>query len=726
MKKYTSHVEPFAEGYLNAEHDDSEYRIASGMREYMKYMPIHISDGHIFAGYYNINENIGARYVYGNALTVDKEKFQNSIKAHPEHREELSEMLEKILPLSTNAIVHENETEEEKRFCEMRVSWGGAHWDWQGHSNPDFSRVIRLGTDGIRELICKYKSENSDKEIFYDSLLITLDGLDIWAERYRALALDMAGSADESDKARLIKIASALENVPKKPAKNLFEACQAFWLVFCMDGVDSPGRFDQYMIDYYRAADEAERSYCLEGLWQLFNVTRAWNLCIGGCDENWNDESNELTYDILRIARKYKYNTPNLTLRVHRGTPDALWESAVQTIETGIGMPAIYNDECVCAALEALGITPEDSHDYCMNGCNQIDIMGKSHMGLEDGEVCLAKCLELALYNGVCGFSGTELGLKTGDIKSFSSFDELFTAYKKQVEYATDIAVGMANRTQEIASVYGVNPLRSCLIEGCIERGLDYKNRGPIYGHAQILAEGIADAVDSLAAIEELVFDKKKYTLEELTHALRNDFIEHEEMYNECVASEKFGNDSERVNGIYKKVMEHFYGYLLTKRAFRGGYFGGGCSTFNRTATFAAKIGALPNGKKRSSLILADSIGAVPGCDVKGPTALINSVLSANQTLAKSGNVLQLKFDKKLFESDEGRAAFLSLAKTYFAGGGQQLSINILSREELLDAIEHPEAHKDLIVRVGGYSDYFTSLSPGLQENIIKRTELCV
>ena len=197
----------------------------------------------------------------------------------------------------------------------------------------------------------------------------------------------------------------------------------------------------------------------------------------------------------------------------------------------------------------------------------------------------------------------------------------------------------------------------------------------------------------------------------------------YEQLYRDFSTFRKFGNDDPYVDAIYKEIIEHFDNYLLTKKTFRGGVYGGGCSTFNRTATFAAKIGALPNGKKRETTILADSIGAVPGCDNNGPTALINSVLCADQTLAKSGNVLQMKFSKNLFATRPGRSAILSLIKTYFEGKGQQLTINVVSREELLDAQIHPEAHKNLIVRVGGYSDYFVRLTPELQENIIKRTE---
>lgn len=723
MKKLTNTVEPFAVGYLNAEYDDPEYRIACGMRQRLAQMPIYIRPDQAFAGFYEKIEDIGVRYIYGNALVVDREKLQDRIQRFPEAAEELELILEKMGPLATNAVVHSNETEEEKTFAEMRVSWGGAHWNWQGHGNPNYALIPQIGTDGVREKIEKYRAVNPGKDLFYDSLNITLDALDLWAERYRVLALEMAEQAQESDKPRLLRMAKALEQVPKQPARDLYEAFQSFWLVFCMDGVDSPGRFDQYMAPWYEAASEEERAYCLENMWHLFHETRAWNLCISGSDETWQDQTNILSYDILKTARKYRYQTPNLTMRVHRNTPMTLWESAMETLATGIGMPAIYNDECVCPALEAQGITTAHAHNYCMNGCNQIDIFGVSHMGLEDGEVCLAKCLELALYDGVCGFCGDKISISTGDPVEMASFEEFMAAYKKQVEYASDIAVTMANRTQEIAAVYGVNPLRSTLIEGCIEKGLDYKNGGPVYGHGQILAEGLADAVDSLAAVKYFVFDEKKYTMQELIDALKANFQGYDQLYRDFSTFKKFGNNDPYVDAVYKEVVEHFYGYLLTKKTVRGGFYGAGCSTFNRTATFAVKIGALPNGKTRQSTILADSIGAVPGCDRNGPTALINSVLSADQSLAKSGNVLQMKFSKSLFATEVGKKAMIALAKTYFAGKGQQLSINVVSLEELQDARMHPEAHENLIVRVGGYSDYFVKLSPELQENIIQRTE---
>ena len=238
-----------------------------------------------------------------------------------------------------------------------------------------------------------------------------------------------------------------------------------------------------------------------------------------------------------------------------------------------------------------------------------------------------------------------------------------------------------------------------------------------------MLTEGLPDTADSLAAVKHFVFDEKKYTMAELIDALGNNFEGYEELYSDFSTYHKFGNDIEDADEMYNEINEHIYRYFQTKQTFRGGTFGVGCSTFHRAPDYGYHLGALPNGKKKESRLLADSIGATPGCDVNGPTSLLNSVMKLDQYLATSGNVLQMKFSKNQFSTETGMAAFIALAKTYFAGGGQTLQINVVSREELLDAREHPENHANLIVRVGGFSQYFIKLDKELQDNIIRRTE---
>ena len=551
-----------------------------------------------------------------------------------------------------------------------------------------------------------------------------LDAMEIIGQRYQSAALEKADNTDNAeDKAFLLRVAEAFETVPKNPAYDFTSAVCAFMLVFALDGSDSPGRFDQYMYPaYLKTENKDEAADLLDRLWDYFRDHRSWNLCISGSDENWNDESNELTYEILAMVRKKGYNTPNLTCRVHKNTPDKLWSEIADTLATGTGLPALYNDDVVCAALEKIGIPPHDSHDYCMNGCNQIDILGKSHMGLEDGEVVFTKCLEFTLHNGTDAMSGKKVSVETGNPVNFTSYEQFERTFIEQLEFVTYNCCSSANIWQHMRAVFEPHPLRSCLIEGCLEKGRDYRNGGPLYNHGQILAEGIADAGDSLYAIKKLVYDEKKYTMSELIDALNANFEGYEQLYHDFKSCEKFGNDIEEVDRITARALNRFFTVLKRNNTYRGGIFTGGCSTFNRAAKYGQQTAALPNGKLEGEPLLADSIGATPGRDTNGPTALIKSVLRYSHTDACSGFVFQNKFDKKMFATDKGKAAFIALAKAYFAAGGQQYTVTVVSPEELLDAKLHPENHRDLIVRVGGYSDYFVNLTDELQDNVIERT----
>lgn len=712
-------IEPFAVGFLNANaYDDMGYKIACGLRNYAKYMPITVDVDKYFVGEYDFDD-CGVKPLYAHTITVNEEILKREMNDYPHERDELAYILKTMAPLDSRVVFEKSRSWEEAKMMDMRVCWGG---QWGGHGNPDYASYLQIGTNGIKEKIEKSRKQNPGKDAFYDGLAISMQALEILADRYSMLANKQALYAEGSKKEHLLRIANCLKHCPQNPPRDFFEACQMFWLAFMFMGSDSPGRFDQFMIEYYHKSSKRDVRKCMEKLWKLFLQTRTWNLCISGSDALGNDQTNDLSYLILEVARKYQYRTPNLTLRVHMGSPEKLWDEAIQTFATGIGMPVLYNDECVCPMLEELGIPKHDAHEYCMNGCNQIDIMGKSHMGLEDGEVSLIKALELAIFQGVCQYSKEKIGLDVGDPTHASSFEEFLSAYEKEVEYVTDRAVSMANMAQELYANIAPNPFRSCLLQGCIEKGKDYTNGGPLYNNGQILAEGIADTADSLAAIKYYVYETKKYSMKELRDALTANYEGYESLYRDFANFKKFGNDDDYVDEIAAEIIEHFFRYLRTKKCFRGGVYTGGCSPFNRVAMYGEKVMAMPNGKLRDDATLADSIGAVPGEDVNGATALLNSALKYDHSLAGSGFVLNLKFDKSLFKKERGHEAVKHLMKTYFANGGQQISPTVVSPEELKDALVHPEKHKNLIVRVGGYSDYFVKLSSELQANIVKRS----
>ena len=719
MREFKTKLEPFGRAFVNCESTNREYKVAAGIYGACKEMEIRIDPG---TGLCRNAIGGAVGFEYGSSIYCYRRGIDKLCAEHPDDAEDLQYIKENMRPWTEHEKPYEHLSQELKDHLDAGAVWGGT---WMGHAVPEFNDVAKYGTDALREKVDGCRCNNPGKDEFYDALILTLDAIDVLADRYRALAVEMIEKEEsEPFRLKLEMVRDTFDHATRKPARDFAEAVIVFSLVFTLDGIDSPGYFDQYMYDFWKNTDATLRRDYLENLWQLFHDTRTWNLCIAGSDENWNDRSNDLTYAILEVTAKYKYQTPNLTMRCHRNTPEKLLRAAYRAIATGCGMPTLYNDEAVCPALESLGIPPHDSHLYVMNGCNQIDIQGKSHMGLEDGEVAFAKAVEYVLSDGVCTVSGLPLGIKTGDPRSFADFDEFFTAFIIQLDHMTDISCEMSNVAQRLYRDYAVNPLRSILIEGCMEKGLDYKSGGPLYGHGQILAESIADAVDSLAAVKKYVYEDKKYTMDELIDALRHDFEGYDEMYHTLRNSPlKFGNDNDYVDSIAKKTVDHFNSYLRTKPTVRGGYFGGGCSPFNRAANYGKALGALPDGHKFKEPLIADSIGAVPGCDTNGPTALLNSCLSYDHKLPTSGFILNIKFDKDIFNTKTGEEAFLALYHSYFDRCGQQLSVSVVSADELRDAQIRPECHRDLIVRVGGYSDYFVDLSKNLQDNIITRTD---
>ncbi|MBQ2729417.1 MAG: hypothetical protein IJF69_01440 [Clostridia bacterium] len=707
--------EPFACGYLNSGSSSKYISTGAGYLEALKAVKITFDRGTGFPCLDFGEMACTSSWSTGQspAVWLLKEKAEKN----PALAEDYLCIADKMKDLDLGS--HWSEfSGNEWEITKTGSGWGGT---WGGHAVPDLIDFARLGTLKMREKIAFYREKNPESEDFYEGLILTLSAIELLCDRIYDAAKKEYG---QTRSVKLEKIIDAFESCPRLPARSFSQAVCVYVTVFTLDGVDSPGHFDQYMKDFWETSEYESSRAALEDIWIFFHNTRTWNLCISGSDENWNDLTNSLTYEILDVARKYMFQTPNITMRCHRNTPERLYEKAAKTIGTGIGMPTLYNDEVVCPALESLGIPPEHSHGYVMNGCNQIDIQGKSHMGLEDGEVNLGLALKYALFDGFNPMSKTQVGKKTGKAEDLDTYEKFSLAVKEQIAFLTDGVCSMANKAQKIHALYAANPIRSMTIEGCIEKGLDYKNRGPLYGHGQVLCEGVPDLIDSLANIKKYVYEEKKYTLSEVRDALEKNYEGYTEMYLTFKNSGlNFGNDLEYVDSIAKEMIDYYNGYLRTKKTERGGTYSGGCSPFNRAATNGAFAGALPNGKKAEEHLYGDSIGSTPGKDVNGPTALLNSCLAFDHTLPASGFILNLKFDRALFNSPAGRQGFISLWKSYFENKGQQLSVTVVSREDLIAARKDPDSYRNLIVRVGGFSEYFVNLSPELQENVIARTD---
>jgi len=727
---YTKEIgEPFAYGYMKAIDKGLAAAMGEGMYEEGLVMALEYDRE---VGLFQCNKYPAAPIFSDSAVTYYNRRginfrrdiFEKKKQAFPAYEPFFAAMEETFASLNTVENIVNSFTPYEKACQDTSLIWGGTY---AGHYIPDYGTLLQIGTDGYREKIAKYRRVNAHGEDLYNGLDRLLDMYDCICDRIREEALAMAETEEEPfHKKRLQDIAKVLEICPRKPAYDFLSACQIFWIFFASEEFDSPGRIDQFLYPFWHKTPKEEALGLLEGLWHGFYKHRSWNVCISGSDENWMDTTNEISFAILDLVKKYHYSAPNLTMRCFEGTDPALIRSALEALAQGCGIPALYNDRVVCRMLtEKLGIPPKDAHNYAMNGCNQFDIQGKSHMGLEDGGVNLYKCVELTLTRGRCLLTDKHIGIDTGDPASFATFEDLMAACRKQIENAAEVACSTANKGQQYHGDKVPMLFGSLLIEGCIEKGKQCKAGGPVYNHGQMLIQGLADAADSLAAIRYHVYEKKNYTLSQIIAAMERDFAGEEVMRRQL--SEKparFGNGEETTDAIAEDIVDCYFRHLLTLRTWRGGIYSGGCSPFREAPYFGRAVGAGANGRHKEDPLIADSIGATPGRDENGPTALLRSVLHLPHHLAGSGFILNLKFDKSILNTPKGIESLQTLIHTYFVEGGQHVAVSAVCPEELRDAKIHPENHRNLLVRVGGYNDYFVDLKPDMQDNILARTSL--
>jgi len=717
--EWLSSVDPFSYGYLSCSQEDHELKLANALYSYWASMTPIIDPTDQLVG--RIHRHGVGGFSFGSGIFCDTREAENLKQKHPEWSNYLDSLVSFWMKLTPGSRIHL--PEDERYLGGQNVYWAG----WGGHAVLGFEELLASGIDRIREKIEYYNSrENDPKRVIYrNALLIVCDGIEAFAQNYSYTALKMAEEEKDSlRRVELMAISRICSHVPKNGARSFPEALQSFWFIHLLEGTDSPGRFDQYMFPYYHrdinseTLTREEAQNWVDHLWKRFNDTRSWNVCIGGLRRDGVDGTNDLTFMALEATKRIRKVAPNLSLRLHKNSPERLWAKAVEVIGTGVGMPALYNDDVLVPALMRYGISEEDARDYAMNGCSQIDIQGKSHIGLEDGEMNLLKCLELALHDGLEPLSNRQVGPHTGDPECFTSFDHVWQAYTGQVEALTRRMISAANACQKAHSETSPNLFRSLFVEGCIEKGKDFKSGGPIYNHGQILTQGIANTADSLAAIKKLVFDENRISMAELLDAMRDDFPEESLRQLLIHESPKFGNDDDYVDSLAAKVIDHFYRHLNTYHTWRGGIYGGGSIVFTRAVSFGSKVGATPDGRKAYTP-LSDSVGPSQGRDMHGPTAVFSSCAKIPQVLAQSAYVLNVKFTHKVLDKKK----LVSLFRTYFQKGGQQIQVNIVDKETLIDAREHPEKYEGLVVRVGGFSGYFTRLSPAHQEDIIARTE---
>ncbi len=618
-----------------------------------------------------------------------------------------------------------------------------------GHVIIDYEKALKRGFRSIAEearaLLEATPEEGQQGRNFLQAVIIVAEGVILWAERHADLAEELARRETEPGRREeLERIAVICRRVPALPAGNFHEALQSFWFVHLAMHLEqygwsiSAGRFDQYMYPYYDA-DLSSGGLSREEAWELLlslwvkfmeNVgtklkkTIFQNLTLGGQDSSGRDLSNSLSHLCLDASVALKFNQPALSVRWHRKIDPDFWHHAFWTVAQGLGLPALFNDDVIIPALTTHGVSQEDAVGYGIVGCVESCVPGKQQGVTAGGHLNLAKALELALNNGKSLLTGTRIGKPTGEAGAFKSFEDLWSAYVTQVKYLAALDIQAAQIAGAIQKKRGHCPLMSSLLDDCLERRRDLVRGGTRYNLPGISVFGSSNVCDGMTAIKRFVFEQKSISWEHLNRALREDFREQESLRQQLArGAPRFGNDIPEVDAFINRINAVHADFCWSHVDARNGRYTCGVWPVEGHVHTGHQTGASSDGR-HAGQPLADGIGACHGADRSGPTALLRSVARLNNVAHwAAGNTCNIKFPKTLIDNQAGLKNLEGLITVYMELGGQQVQINVVDAETLRDAKAHPGRHEDLIVRVAGFSAYFTTLSPDVQDEIISRTE---
>ncbi len=630
-------------------------------------------------------------------------------------------------------------------------------------------RLLRIGLDGYLEKIENYLHDDFDttleaikKRQFYQAANISVSAVSGFIIRFSRLAQKLA--VEESDphrKKELHLIAENCGHIAHKPPKTFYQALQLTYFLQLVLQIESNGhslslgRFDQYLFPFYNQDREKGKISdedvitLLENTWvKLFSVTkiRSWshtrysaggplyqNVTIGGTDSNGNDAVNPLSYLILKSVGNTKLTQPNLSVRYHRFMDNDFLMECVKIIEKGFGMPAFNNDEIVVPELIKLGVSPEDACDYSAIGCIEIAVPGKwGYRCTGKHFINFMRVLLAALYDGVDPVSGKQFCKGNGRLTDFGSYQEVIQAWDKQIRYFARAGIAIDAAVDVALEENAPDILCSVFVDDCLQRGKTIHEGGAVYDFVSGLQVGIANLGNSLAAIKKLVFEEKSVSAAELMHHLETDFegLEGEKMRQKLIHfAPKFGNDEDYVDLLIRDAyfcyLDEIEKYKTTRygRGPVGCRYYGGTSSISANVPSGAVVPATPDGRKAGAP-LAEGSSPTSGTDVKGPTAVFNSVAKLPTHKILGGVLLNQKTTPDIIRPAENKQKLITMIRAFFDDlKGWHVQYNIVDRETLLRAQIEPENFRDLIVRVAGYSAFFTTLSPDTQDDIIARTE---
>jgi len=627
-----------------------------------------------------------------------------------------------------------------------------------GEITADYQDIIfKKGFGGLKEEALKQlqsvepvSAEGLEKIDFYNAAVLVCEGIVILANRYADEAMQLAQvEKDSLRKEELLEIARICRKVPEKPPGTFYEAVQTVWFTQLGSILSENslalnlGRFDQYMYPYYSGDIKtgritAEKAQELiealwiklsEWVWAISSNTAKFfagynsfqNLTLGGRTRDGRDATNELSYMCLKATENVKTHQPGLSVRIHPDSPNEFLLAVCKLIRVGTGFPAVHNDSVGAAMLLAEGLSPEDARDWSNCGC-VVPHSRKIGKWTSAVNINLAAALEFALNNGKNRISGKSMGLDEIPISEFKSYEEVKEAFYKQLAYLIKHSVIGSITAQKIHAEMVPRPYLSMLVEGCMEKGKDLSNGGAKYNLGPVLTGiGIADSANSLAMIKKLVFEDKKYTLEEIGKALDADWEGYEEMRQAALVCPKYGNDDDYVDLIAAEISDYYYREVRAFKDYFGSPFNSAFMGISNYIPAGSVIGATPDGRKAKTP-LTEGVSPHAGTDLTSPTAAMRSVAKINHDVHSGGTLMNVKLSPDLLKSDRGLKNLAAIIRAYFALGAFHVQFNVISTEVLRKAQEHPEDYKDLLVRVAGYSTQFVNLSREAQDAIIERT----
>jgi len=594
--------------------------------------------------------------------------------------------------------------------------------------------------------------EAQDKREALHSMRISCDALMRFAERHAELAETRAREkSDPAEREVLGRIAATCRHVPANAPRDFHEALQYYW--FChlgviteLNGWDAfnPGHLDQHLLPFYeQGLEEASLTResakeLLEAFFIKFNnhtappkvgVTAAEsgtytdfaNINIGGLLADGSDGSNEVSHILLEIVDEMHLLQPSTNVQVAGATPDDVLEHALRVIRKGYGFPSLFNADAAVAEQLRQGKTIEDARAGGCSGCVEVGAFGKEAYILT-GYFNLVKVLELALHDGLDPRTGRQLGPRTGAAEDLATFEDVFGAFERQLRHFVDVKI---RGNQVIARMYAREmpaPFLSVLIDDCVANGRDYNAGGARYNNRFIQAVGIGTITDSLAAIRQVVYQDEMLTLAELLSAMQADYEDHEALRQRLLHRvPKYGNDDDLADDIMRCVFDATFDSIDGRPTAIGGAHRLEMLPTTSHVYFGSVTGATADGR-RAGLPLSEGISPVQGADRKGPTAVFRSAAKMDH-IKTGGTLLNMKFTPSLIAGDEGIERMRHLVRGYFEMKGHHVQFNVVDADTLREAQADPDSHRDLIVRVAGYSDYFCDLSEALQEEIIERTE---